>query len=70
MIKIITNTDDTLDQIAKKHYGDERFVVEILDANPELITAPVYLPSGIFVNLPNYSQPATQKPIGAKLWSE
>jgi len=50
----ITRQGDTLDLIARKHYGYERGTTEILySLNPSLLDYDTVLPDGIEINLPD-----------------
>ena len=49
-----TRQGDTLDLIARKHYGYERGTTELLFTfNPNLIDYDTVLPEGVEINLPD-----------------
>ncbi|MCX4025155.1 tail protein X [Endozoicomonas sp. SM1973] len=47
-----TKDGDTLDWICKQYYGDEAFVLQVLDANPRLVEQGPVLVAGINILLP------------------
>ncbi|WP_163830715.1 tail protein X [Spartinivicinus ruber] len=51
-----TKDGDTLDWICKQYYGDESFVLQVLDANPRLVEQGPVLSAGIEVTLPEVSR--------------
>ncbi|MCX4026939.1 tail protein X [Endozoicomonas sp. SM1973] len=61
-----TKDGDTLDWICKQYYGDEAFVLQVLDANPRLVEKGPVLPSGIEIDLPELKSKAQ---VAESLWS-
>ena len=51
-----TKDGDTLDWICKQYYGDESFVLQVLDANPGLVEQGPVFTAGIEVFLPEVSR--------------
>jgi phage tail protein X len=62
----ITQQDDVLDLICRRHYGVSSGTTErVLIANPHLKNLPVRLPMGVKITLPVLSPPKKRR---IKLW--
>ncbi|NYZ68227.1 tail protein X, partial [Endozoicomonas sp. SM1973] len=57
---------DTLDWICKQYYGEESFVLQVLDANPGLVEKGPVLAAGINILLPALTP---QNQTAETLWS-
>ncbi|WP_163834684.1 tail protein X [Spartinivicinus ruber] len=61
-----TKDGDTLDWICKQYYGNESFVLQVLDANPRLVEQGPVLAAGIEIKLPKLVLKAQ---VSENLWS-
>ena len=66
-MKYRTVNGQTLDEIVWRHYGDLPGIIEsVLEANPGLADYDDVLPSGILINLPEYTP--SEYAEGVRLW--
>ena len=56
-----------LDGLCWKHYGSERHVPAVLEANPFLARCPSVLEAGLTIVLPDIEQPEEEQTV--RLWS-
>lgn len=63
-----TQSQEALDQFARRIYGEESGYVEaLLDANPGLAALPKRLPFGTVIQVPHVAPPDAGDPV-VKLW--
>lgn len=65
MAYYITKSGDMLDQICYYHYGSERYIVKVLEANPSLSDNQIVLRAGVTIYLPEITIP---EKIRIRLW--
>lgn len=65
--EIVSKDGDMLDGLCWKHYGSERHVPAVLEANPFLTRCPSVLEAGLTIVLPDIEQPEEEQPV--RLWS-
>ncbi|WP_275098062.1 tail protein X [Sedimenticola hydrogenitrophicus] len=67
MTTVISQQNDTVDQICRRHYGRTAGVTEqVLDANPGLAERGPVIPSGVTITLPEITVQAEIKTVN--LW--
>ncbi len=64
---IIAKDGDTLDALVFEHYGRHDLLPMVLSANRHLASAPIVLPAGVFVTLPDMPPPPNQPVV--RLWT-
>jgi len=59
MMQYRTKTDDVLDDICYRYYGNSSAIIDVLNANPQLAEQPEKLPANLIINLPTINQTST-----------
>lgn len=62
MITYETTQGDTLDAISYRFFGDTPGALEkLVEANPDILSQPLVLPSGLFVTIPEVTGPSIKR---------